>query len=77
MRKAYADARFTFEEVNGVPTLLTWSGDVLTTVMVCHIAGGQIQAPYTMLNPDKLGVHRAVTPAMPPRLLCEPSIGSH
>jgi len=54
MRKAYADARFTFEEVNGVPTLLTWSGDVLTTVIVCHVAGGQIQTAYAVLNPDKL-----------------------
>jgi len=54
MRKAFADARFTIEEVNGVPALLTWSGAVLTTVIVWHVAGGQIQAAYVVLNPDKL-----------------------
>jgi RNA polymerase sigma-70 factor (ECF subfamily) len=54
IRKAYADARFTFEEVNGAPALLTWAGDVLTSVIVCHVAGGQIQTACAVLNPDKL-----------------------
>lgn len=54
MRKAYADVRFTFEEVNGVPAVLTWNGDALTCVIVCHVASDQIQAAYAVLNPDKL-----------------------
>lgn len=48
------EMRAEFTEVNGAPGLLFWHQEKLLAVTTFSIAGGQIQAIYNLLNPDKL-----------------------
>jgi RNA polymerase sigma-70 factor, ECF subfamily len=54
MGKAPLNMRFTWEEVNGQPSFLTWFGDRLMNIASCDIVGDKIQALRFVVNPDKL-----------------------
>jgi RNA polymerase sigma-70 factor (TIGR02957 family) len=56
----------TFDEVNGQPALLSWTGGSLAAVFAFDVAGGRVHAIRAVLNPAKLAfverqAHRAVT----------------
>lgn len=53
-RKAPADLRITFEEVNGQPAAILWIGDTFYSVVNFEVADSKIQAIRGILNPDKL-----------------------
>jgi RNA polymerase sigma-70 factor, ECF subfamily len=53
-RKAPADMRVTLSEVNGMPALLIWESDALTTVFLFAISDGHVVEIYAQRNPDKL-----------------------
>ncbi len=53
-RKAPADTRIVLSEVNGMPALIAWEGDALTTVFIFAISNGRIVDIYAQRNPDKL-----------------------
>jgi RNA polymerase sigma-70 factor (TIGR02957 family) len=44
----------TFEEVNGQPALLSWTGESLTAVFAFDLADGRVHAIRAVLNPAKL-----------------------
>jgi RNA polymerase sigma-70 factor (ECF subfamily) len=54
LRKALAGLAVSVETINGAPAFLFWAGEKLFMVAGFHIAGGQIQELYGILNPDKL-----------------------
>lgn len=43
-----------FEEVNGQPALLSWTGGSLAAVFAFEVADGRIRAIRAVLNPAKL-----------------------
>jgi RNA polymerase sigma-70 factor (ECF subfamily) len=53
-RLAPQEMRVEFNEINGTPGLLLWQQTQLLAAMTFSIAGGQIQAIFNLLNPDKL-----------------------
>lgn len=53
-RLAPQEMRVEFTEINGTPGLLLWQQTQLLAAMTFSIAGGQIQAIYNLLNPEKL-----------------------
>ncbi|MCU1231332.1 MAG: polymerase subunit sigma-24 [Acidobacteria bacterium] len=53
--KARADFRVTVEELNGVPTIVTWFGDDIQGVVALTAEEGKIAEIDMVLNPDKLG----------------------
>jgi RNA polymerase sigma-70 factor (ECF subfamily) len=44
----------TREEINGVPAILIWEGDILTVVATVMATQEGVKGVYTLLNPDKL-----------------------
>lgn len=44
----------TCEEINGLPAILTWSGEKLLTITSFEINDQQIQNIYAVANPDKV-----------------------
>jgi SnoaL-like protein len=53
-RKPPSDLALTFEDVNGSPTVLMWTGETLFAVTTVHVVAKRIQGIYNILNPDKL-----------------------
>jgi RNA polymerase sigma-70 factor, ECF subfamily len=53
-RKAPADTRVALSEANGMPALLVWEGETLTTVFLLAISNGRLAEIYVQRNPDKL-----------------------
>jgi RNA polymerase sigma-70 factor (ECF subfamily) len=53
-RKAPADTRVALSEVNGMPAMLGWEGETLTTVFLFAISDGRLAEIYAQRNPDKL-----------------------
>jgi len=53
-RKAPAETRVLLSEANGMPTLLGWEGETLTTVFLFAISNGRLAEIYAQRNPDKL-----------------------
>ncbi|HEY6406655.1 MAG TPA: RNA polymerase sigma-70 factor [Ktedonobacteraceae bacterium] len=53
-RKAPADTRVALSEANGMPALLGWEGETLTTVFLFAISDGHLAEIYAQRNPDKL-----------------------
>jgi RNA polymerase sigma-70 factor, ECF subfamily len=53
-RKLPANARVAQSEANGMPALLGWEDDVLTTVFLFEINNGRLVNIYSQRNPDKL-----------------------
>jgi RNA polymerase sigma-70 factor (ECF subfamily) len=53
--KARADFRVTVEELNGVPTIVTWFGDDIQGVVALTAEEGKIAEIDMVLNPEKLG----------------------
>jgi RNA polymerase sigma-70 factor, ECF subfamily len=53
-RKAPADTRVALSEANGMPALLIWEDDALTTVFLFAISDGHVAEIYAQRNPDKL-----------------------
>jgi hypothetical protein len=41
-------------EANGMPALLGWEGETLTTVFLFAISDGRLAEIYAQRNPDKL-----------------------
>ncbi|HEV2582085.1 MAG TPA: RNA polymerase sigma-70 factor, partial [Ktedonobacteraceae bacterium] len=52
--KPPADLKLTFEEVNGSPAVMLWTGETLYNVLSFEVVDGKIQAIRGILNPDKL-----------------------
>ena len=46
--------RVVLSEANGMPALLIWEADALTTVFLFAIREGQVAEIYAQRNPDKL-----------------------
>src|SRR6266571_2196355 len=53
-RKAPADTRVALSSANGMPALLGWEGETLTTVFLFAISDGRLAEIYAQRNPDKL-----------------------
>lgn len=53
-RKASVDTRVALSEANGMPALLGWEGETLTTVFLFAISDGRLAEIYAQRNPDKL-----------------------
>ena len=53
-RKAPVETRVAFLEANGMPALLIWEQDVLTTVFLFANSNGRLAEIYAQRNPDKL-----------------------
>jgi RNA polymerase sigma-70 factor (ECF subfamily) len=53
-RKVPADMRMVLSEVNGMPALLIWEHDALTTVFLFASGNGRLTEIYAQRNPDKL-----------------------
>jgi RNA polymerase sigma-70 factor, ECF subfamily len=53
-RKLPAGTRVALAEANGMPAILGWEGDVLTTVFLFAISDGRLAEIYAQRNPDKL-----------------------
>ena len=53
-RKAPTDTRVALSEVNGMPALLGWEGETLTTVFLFAISNDRLANIYAQRNPDKL-----------------------
>ena len=53
-RKAPADTRVALSEANGMPALLGWEGETLTTIFLFAISDGRLTEIYGQRNPDKL-----------------------
>ena len=53
-RKAPAETRVALSEANGMPALLGWEGETLTTVFLFAISDGRLAEIYAQRNPDKL-----------------------
>jgi RNA polymerase sigma-70 factor, ECF subfamily len=53
-RKRYKDMRATIAEINGGVGVLLWAGSKLCSVRVLTVHERQIQALYSIVNPDKL-----------------------
>lgn len=53
-RKPPSDLALTFENVNGSPTVLMWTGETLFAVTTFDVVAKRIQGIYNILNPDKL-----------------------
>ena len=58
MRKVYADARATIEEVNGRFAILFWDGDTLISATTVETTGSRIAALHAVMNPTKLAYLR-------------------
>jgi RNA polymerase sigma-70 factor, ECF subfamily len=52
--KALADLSITFEEVNGLPAVISWRGERIYDVVSFEVVDARIQAIRGILNPDKL-----------------------
>jgi RNA polymerase sigma-70 factor, ECF subfamily len=54
LRKAPPGMTATLDEVNGMPAILQWTGGMLFSATLLHLADGRIQEIFAILNPDKL-----------------------
>ena len=53
-RKAPAETRVAQTFANGMPALLGWEGETLTTVFLFAISADRLAEIYAQRNPDKL-----------------------